>query len=409
MSKVKSFLISHTLVALYGLILVTLMYGSYQTSGDVHLKKIMIHAGSLLLFYIIFTKLRSKIQGSKFNLQVLFGYLTLPSSLPKWLTMISILQIVIHFVILRGSPAISALDLNDIGEVAELRRSITANSSLLLGYLSSINLKGIIPFLILYLLYKKEYKLYYLLLVLSSFYGFSLMQKSYIVSLLLPSLIYVTINLKWWYIIKHVSIIVTVIVGLVIISNPSNPSNPSNKSTPKIDGSSSEKNVKSDLPMVNILSGIKHRILVIPGEMVSEWFEHIPKNKPFLYGDGYRLLAKARGREFHKYSHELYPYIRPQYVAQGLTGSVNVASFMYDYANFGKYGLVLGGFLIAFLLSLIEFLFIADFKFKLCFNFFPVLILSSTALTTILFSGGWLFIIVMYFLFLHIKQDEQVA
>ena len=31
------------------------------------------------------------------------------------------------------------------------------------------------------------------------------------------------------------------------------------------------------------------------GKIVGEWFDVIPEQKSYLYGDGYRLLAKIKG------------------------------------------------------------------------------------------------------------------
>ena len=79
--------------------------------------------------------------------------------------------------------------------------------------------------------------------------------------------------------------------------------------------------------------------------MVSQWFQKIPKNKPFLHENGYGFICKIKGIKHVEYSKVLYPIIRPKYAARGLKGSVNTASFMYEYSNFGNTGLVLISFI----------------------------------------------------------------
>jgi len=155
-----------------------------------------------------------------------------------------------------------------------------------------------------------------------------------------------------------------------------------------------------------IAQGLYNRVLILPGEIVSEWFRLIPAEKPFLAGDGYRLVAKLRGHPFVNYSVDLYKVLYPEYVAQGLNGTVNVASFMYDYANFGTSGLILAGFLLALLLVIMELIFKDDLVGKMSINIFPILLLSSGALTTLLFSGGWGFLILMYYLFLYNNNQK---
>ena len=131
----------------------------------------------------------------------------------------------------------------------------------------------------------------------------------------------------------------------------------------------------------------------------GDWFENIPSKKPFLKGTGYRFYAKLVGKEYHNYAQELYPIIYPKHVEKGFHGNINVASFMYDYSNFGKSGLILAGFILALIFIFIESLFKNHLLLKVCLNAFPIFMLSSSALTILLFSGGWGLYILLFFLF----------
>jgi len=244
-----------------------------------------------------------------------------------------------------------------------------------------------------------------------------LMQKSFIITLLLPALIYVIFNKKYLFTIKYIILIIGIIFSLSIIANPDEEDIQSNTNIDEqeinqldsnnvlIENTSEESKFYK---LYRIYIGLKNRVIVVPGEIVSEWFEAVPSEKPFLNGLGYRFVAKLRGKEHVNYSDDLYPIIRPQYAERGLTGTVNTASFMYDYVNFGKIGLIISGFILSILFLFIESIFKSEFVFKLSLNLFHILILSSTALTTTLFSGGWFILIFLFFVFkknLVLKND----
>lgn len=469
----KLFLFRHTLISIYFIVFLGLLYGVYLNSGFNYFFELLTYFGSLLFFYFLFTlkpinKFISNrldfFESKKISLNIY--YLLVPCCL----------FVIFHLIYLGGSPAIAAANLNYIEDVAILRHDLTENVPTFIAYGSAISLKSVLPFLLLYLLYTKRQVLYWIVLIIGCFYAFSLIQKSFIVGLLLPSLIFSLAERKFLYSFKYVGLMVLVVLGLTYISNPSggwSKEAPNRLQPPveeeaavivdpatsdvepfkllanivqeiivrdelpfeissstKLTGSVSESpaNINEVVPVVKtaeqrksdsldivnqaqksklelILTGLMDRLFVVPGRVVSDWFETIPAKKPFLYGDGYRVLAKIRGREYHNYAKELYAIIQPEFASQGLAGSVNVASFMYEYSNFGTAGMVLSGFMLALLFILVETFFADNFKIKLSLNLFPVLLLSSGAITTLMFSGGWGFSILFYFLFLKNKSE----
>ncbi|MCB9189682.1 MAG: hypothetical protein H6599_10435 [Flavobacteriales bacterium] len=137
----------------------------------------------------------------------------------------------------------------------------------------------------------------------------------------------------------------------------------------------------------------------VPGEMVGLWFDFIPSEKPYFYGDGYPILPTLKGHEYVDYNKELYPLIRPKYAERGLHGSVNVATFVREYANFGYPGLILSSLFLAVFLYFLEKLFADSLTILISMNLIYLLLLSSSNLFTILFSGGWLVLISLYFIF----------
>ena len=385
---------SHSLAIIYHFIFAILIYGVIRTSGTVYLKELSIVYCFFLVTYCIGFYILIK---NKFDITFKFKSI----NLNKWISILpitSIVLILLHLLYLGDFHAISALKLKTITEVVQLRRSITAESNLLVNYIASFNIKGLLPFTLLALLILKKKKLYWFLFALGSFYVFCLMQKSFIIVLLAPALIYSLLKLKWVYLIKYCTVITTVMFSLVLIQNPEISKSEAN-SKELVTTNSETKNQKSNGKLKTILIGLEKRILIIPGKTITGWFKHIPKDLPYQNGSGYRFAKFITQKEYSNYAKELYPIMYPTYAARGLQGNVNVASFMYDYANFGWKGFIISGISIGLLFVFIEWLFMDRFVLKLSINTIPVLLLSSQAITTALFSGGWGLMLILYFLF----------
>jgi hypothetical protein len=386
----------HTLLSLYAIVFAILLIGLFATSKFTYFGMVMLFFGCFLGTYLLLTTLHLNTfferLFSKINTSFSINFLT---KCAYGLIIYTLGFILVHFYLLKGSPAISALLLDSVNDIANLRLSITEGSSRIVSYNSSFIIKGILPFLILFLFITKKYKLYALVLIIGGFYAFSLMQKSYIITLLLPAFIYALYQKKYWASLKHVGIMITVIFGLTFIANPEPPVIVGAEETPQTS------------KLERIIYGLSRRVFIVPGEVVSQWFETVPAKKPFLKGTGYQFLAKIKGEPFVEYSVDLYPILKPEYAAQGLKGTVNTASFMYDYVNFGKLGLVLSGIVLALFFVIVESIFVNDVVMKLSLNSFPILLLSSTALTTSIFSGGWFLLIGLYLFFKPILKASN--
>lgn len=385
---------SHSLAIIYHFIFAVLIYGVIRTSGTVYLKELSIVYSCFLVTYCIgfYTLIKNKFD-------ITFKFKSI--NLNKWISILpitSIFLILLHLLYLGDFHAISALKLKTITEVVQLRRSITAESNFLVNYIASFNIKGLLPFTLLALLILKKKKLYWILFALGSFYVFCLMQKSFIIVLLAPALIYSLLKLKWLYLIKYCTVITTVMFSLVLIQNPEI-SKSEAISEELVTTNSEAKNQKSNGKLKTIIIGLEKRILIVPGKTITGWFKHIPKDLPYQNGSGYRFAKFITQKEYSNYAKELYPLMYPTYAARGLQGNVNVASFMYDYANFGWKGFIISGISIGLLFVFIEWLFMDRFVLKLSINTIPVLLLSSQAITTALFSGGWGLMLLLYFLF----------
>ena len=392
--KENPFLLRHSAISLYILILFWLAFGVYQESGMEYVDIIVYHGLFITVFYAALFFLSNKLDFSIHSKTISpaisdkYKYKAV-----KVLSLVCFTFIGFHFVKLGFVPAIKAIGNDSMLEIANIRRDITAESPLLTNYISSIILKGILPFILLYFAVKNNKLFFSITLLIGSFYCFGLMQKSFIIILVIPSLIYVSVKKKWLYVFTNVLVIVSVVISLGLIANQGD--SPELKSK-KPDG-------EEKVGVLDLVGGIKDRVLYVPGKVVANWFQLIPDEKPFLHGDGYNFLAKLRGREYTDYSVELYPIMYPEYAEVGYKGTVNTATFVYDYANFGLKGIMIGGVFLSLFMVVLENLFVHDQLLKFSLNLFPMVLLSSTALSTLLFSGGWFFLITLYILFL--KKD----
>jgi hypothetical protein len=300
-----------------------------------------------------------------------------------------------HFFQLGEIPIYECWQKTDILETARLRQSITEESSGWINYGSSFLVKGILPFLLLILLIEKKRFWFVFMLLVSVFYEINLLQKNYFLLLLSPVTLYSLFQRKWIQSSLFGLLAVVGVYGLIYATNPELrgiEAIKENKATIKVEPKGELKSFQAGS------SGMVNRIFVVPGKVVGLWFANIPSEYPFLYGNGYSFVVKFRHVPLVEYSNELYAELYPQYAAEGLRGSVNTASFMYDYANFGFWGLLLSGAVMAFWLFLLQGLF-TNLKILFVLNLFPIIMLTSTSLLTLLFSGGWLLVVVLFLLF----------
>jgi hypothetical protein len=230
--------------------------------------------------------------------------------------------------------------------------------------------------------------------LIGAIYIFGFLQKSFIIFLVLPTLIYSLTQKKYLISLLLTTVMISTISIIIIGSSDKFNDDPNKTKLEQLE------QVNDDRPYaLRIVLGMSIRIFVTPGEMVSEWFDNVPSKKPFLYGDGYPVIPTLKGTEYHDYNQELYPIIRPQYAERGFEGSVNCATFMREYSNFGVAGLFLSSLIVALLFTVISLLFKNNMALNLSLNMMFILMLSSTNLLTLLLSGGWFLTIVLFVIF----------
>ena len=392
---------------LYNIILIALFCGVYIEIGDLYLAELFYYYISFFIsfsiFYFLLFRNKSLIDKKLSLKKPLFISDNVKKIIPYFLILSVLMGTIIHYIDIGFVPIIKAILIIDYYEIAEIRKQANLLTTIPIRYLSSFLIKSIIPFLLIYLMVKKNYKLYTLIYLIAIFYAFSLMQKSFIITILLPSICYAIYLKKIKFLIKHLTVLFIFIFGLLNITNPqvSETKKNNNVQIKKFEKTNSNHS-NTNNPVIIFLNLIKKRVILTPGKIVAKWFINIPNNEPFLNGCGYRILAPILGCDYKNYGQELYDDIFPKYAAIGIKGNVNTTSFMYDYANFGVLGLIISGLLMGALISLIDFIFSFSLMVKFAINGFYILMLSSSALTTLMFSGGWGLMILLFFIY---KRD----
>ncbi len=386
------------LFIIYLIILCGLYYGVYTVSGTNYFGILSFYTFSFIVFYFVFIKILNK---SRINEKIIeFKFPVKYNIILTVLLIISGITMILHLFELGYVPIIKALNSTKVSEVVNARRLASVLPNKITLYFSSFTIKAFMPFLLVYYLYKKKYYIYTMLLIVGGTYCIALMQKSFIITLLTPSIVYSFFSFRkiWYVFLSNILVVLIYIYTLLYVANPS-----LRNLELEVDNKIPIENIEKEDVIQNrnlrYVYAVFRRIFIVPGEMVAGWFTYIPEKKTYLKGCGYHFLTSILDCEFRDYSKELYPLIRPQYAKRGLKGSVNVAHFMYDYANFGKYGLILAGIIMAVILAFFDYLYNFNLIYKLSFNLFYVLMLSSSALTTLLFSGGWGIMLLLFLLF----------
>lgn len=377
---------------LFVFVLFILTIGVVATSESRHLDKMLIVFVTFVFSYFLTKKIFFRFRWPKLSL---FDKIGNQKYLPELLLILCIAIFIIDIIDYGGIPVLKIRNIETVKELIKLREEIHINSHILLIYLYGWNIKALMPFALVLFFCTNRKWLFYILLTLSCFYAFSMMQKSFILAVLFPVSVVMFYRRKYLHFLTMIFIAgITIFSSVIMSSHIINTDMDYNPNAHLADNSSKGKITAASV-------GISKRVFIVPGEMVAGWFDIIPEKKPFLNGNGYGVLAKLRNHQTVDYSVELYPILRPEYVKKGLSGTVNVATFMRSYSNFGISGMIISCiFLAAFFVVLEQQIFPQYNKeFFIAINLFPILLLSSGNVLTLLFSGGWAVLILLFLLF----------
>jgi hypothetical protein len=371
MKQLSALVKAHPYLTTYLFVYALLQVGLISSSGLTYATPLFfLFFLPLLALYGVFSKLNFPLALPERNFK----------HLEKYIFIFALLIIVLHLVWLGKIPFLEAWQAAKLSDANSIRKLSSADLPKWLHYASTWSIRALLPASALFFLIRKNYLGFFLSIGVGCFYGLALLQKSLIFWVGFPVLVYFFLNRKWW-----ASILSTLVMGaLFVVAVFAN--------NPQLHGGQHDlQPTLAKKSNTNVVSeGLFKRIFIVPGKTMSMWFKHVPKDKPYLYGKDFGPYAKLTGQKTADYNLELYALFYPDYAKQGVQGSVNTAHFMRTYANFGWWGLPFAAALLAFFF---QFLNIVHRKTNAVLAFslqiFPLLLLSSGSLLTLLFSGGW--------------------
>jgi len=302
--------------------------------------------------------------------------------------------ILVHWMKLGGMPAVTALKSTDYMEIAKLRQSVTEHGAFL-NYVSIFLIRVMLPLLVLRYVLKEQYWAALLVGSFGALYGLSLMQKSHPVFIAAPAIVYLAFRGWRAAVFCGIGAFLCVVILVSITNAGLRPGNFSSIPT-------------AFNAATIIVTSLVARVLVVPGQVVSDWLNAFPATFPFEHGCGYRFLSTALKCDFINNSVLMYRHYFPENVSQGLVGTYNAAHFAEEYANFGPLGLIVSAVLANVVLFAAAWVTAGkDTATVVAINFPFIASLSSSALQTTLLSGGW-FAMVALSLILLPRSDENL-
>lgn len=331
-----------------------------------------------------------------------------------WLIGLTAIAIaLIHLVLFNGMTLGAVMKANTSIEVALIRQGLTENLPTWMHYLNSIAIKALFPIALLLAVIHRLRTLTLFVAVVGAIYSVCMLQKSGPVILALPTIAYFILSCRWVRLACTVFLVVAVVLLMGVIANPRIqsaslqktlhsfgqilPDNATRSREDEIFDRISEGEMPAGQSAAgSLIRALFDRVIVVPGDVAAIWFDAIPEVIPYGEGCGYRFLTPLIGCEFQNYSTILYAKLYPEETAQGLRGTVNAASMMTAYANFGMAGIAISAIMHGFLAWVLYILFHRTPALSPPFNGIYLVLLSSGDLFTLMLSGGWGFALIFY-------------
>lgn len=399
----------HPVLWLYYFVIILISVGLYYGYGFKHHEKVIVFTLFFSSAYLFFFRVFKQRNISLDFFDHFFS--NQKNILERLLLFFPVAFILFHFIYLGKVPVIAAFKSMDYYGIAFLRQSIFQGSNIFVNYISSMMLKGILPFSLLYFfICNKRY--FWIALPFSVFYAIALMQKSLIVNVILPLVVFLLLNKKYLLAVLTTSVSVVGVFILVYATNPNLRIGWFSDELPIYDNTAHLSGDISSGEGVAIATGaVYERVLFTTGKVAGHWFDKIPSKYPYAKGCAYHFLAPLLGCNFNEYdfSRIIYNDVYKKETKIGLKGTVTVANFVYDYANFGYIGLIYSGIILALFFVFLQKIFDNNYVLILSLNALFIFWLSSSAFHTLLLSGGWALTIILFLVFkTQIKQSFNV-
>tara|TARA_R110000850_G_scaffold125586_5_gene244034 strand:- start:241 stop:1581 length:1341 start_codon:yes stop_codon:yes gene_type:complete len=415
----------HAIFGFYISLVCFLLYSLHLASGLTFIPYVLLYLGALVVAYAAVWYLTGRLQLRSLKLPFSVGG-NWPDIASKSLLIASIAFVAAHFLYLGYVPVIDGLLEKEYYAVMLIRQSIfEGDVGAIWRYGPNILVKSVFPFLVFYFAFQSRFW-FILSLLVGGFYAIALMNKIFIILLILPGFIRLVLELR---LVHAVALGILPLVGFTILINVQNPHQrpeflveavdwvldsgmPEYRKTMEARAGNNLKLVSvpraADVDKVEVVTNSLYiRIVQVPGLVMTDWFENIPAKLSFGHGCGYRWLVPALDCEYRSYAAAINDLEHPELVEMGIHGTMTSASFMEEYANFGTIGLIISGLVFAFILVLLGRLFGTNWKDNLALNMIPLFLMLEMPLSTVILTGGWFLTIILYLLVAFAAESRE--
>lgn len=330
-----------------------------------------------------------------------------------WLVVAYGLVAVSHLLLIGYIPIVTALrSSTDIG-VSLVRQAGYFDLPPLMRYASDYSVKAVGPALLLITYYLRS-RLFWVVLLIGAFYSISLFARVLPVILLVPLLVYMLLSRSWLQAAAVIALLALMLGALTSVSSIDIREDLRETATEAVMISKEARSVgkgyravpksEQDWRRTSVLYAIYERALIVPGQVLDQWFYYYESNDRREHGCGYRVLARLLGCDYVHIPTKLYAVFYQDNIAQGMKGSLNAASFMTDFANWGYVGLVVSAFMGGLLFALGALIY-RDHPLALSMNL-PMIVVAmeSNLMTAVNSGGGWLVMTLLFILFFRLNK-----
>jgi hypothetical protein len=323
-----------------------------------------------------------------------------------------------HFALIGYVPIIEAISGASELDVSIVRQGGYFDLPGFMRYASDYSAKALAPALLLVTYYFRS-RLFWVVLVIGVFYSTGLFARILPIMLLAPLLLLMLTQRRW----LHAAAVAGLLCfQLAFATAVATPVIRAALNLPQIaDSASSEgdegayvspgsiktpenlrpppKRPDDDWRRTSILYSFYDRMVLVPGQVIDQWFQYYAEPEQRESGCGYRVVASVLGCSYVPIPSKLYAAFYQDNAAQGMRGSLNAASFMTEYANFGPAGFLLSALMGGLMFAAVSLIY-RDHPFALPMNLPLIVIAMETSLLTAVNSGsGWLVMTAVFIVF----------
>lgn len=319
------------------------------------------------------------------------------------------LAVATHFFMIGFIPIVSALSQSSDVGVSVVRQAGYFELPSLMRYVSDYCVKAVGPALLLITYYLRS-RLFWVVLLIGSFYSLALFTRMQPVIFLAPLLVYMLLSRRWAHAVITGFFIVVMLMTVTSVSSITIREALQDSLTvndePRFvdDDHGSSQGQQQDWRRTSALYAVYERALIVPGRVMDQWFQFYSQYNRFERGCGYRALAELLGCDYVHIPNKLYAEFYPDHVAQGMKGSLNSAHFMTDFANWGYWGLLASSLSAGLLFALIAIIY-GYHPLALPMNL-PLIVaaMESNLMTAVNSGGGWLVMTLLFMIFFRLSR-----